>query len=192
MDTPRHAQDFLDAIPYSADPFSRCPHQVLADRTANCFDGAMLAAAALAHHGLEPALLDMRAVRDDDHVLCVFRRHGGYGAVAKSNFVGLRFREPVFRTVRELVMSYFEDYYNSDGEKTLRSYSAPLRLSRFDRLAWTHNAQAPDHIAHALDAMRHLRVMPRRAEEELSPVDPRARKAGMVGTVKAGLYRPPA
>src|SRR5437899_11815435 len=83
-----------------------------------------------------PLLLDFEAVRDDDHVLAIFRERGHWGAVAKSNYAGLRFREPVYRTLRELAMSYFEHYYNLEGEKTLRTYSRPVNLRRFDRMHW--------------------------------------------------------
>ena len=84
-------------------------------------------------HGFPPLLLDLEAVRDDDHVLAVFRRRGHWGAIAKSNYAGLRFREPVYRTLRELAMSYFEHYFNLAGEKTLRGYSRPVNLTRFQR-----------------------------------------------------------
>ena len=110
---------------------------VLRERMANCFDGAVFAAAMLSRLGHPPLILDMLPNgRDDDHVLAVYKRDGHWGAVAKSNFAGLRFREPVYRTVRELVMSYFEQYYNVDREKTLRAYTRPLNLQVFDKYQW--------------------------------------------------------
>jgi hypothetical protein len=105
---------------------------VLRDRLAHCFEGALFAAGALRALGHPPLLLDLEAVRDDDHVLAVFRRNGAWGALAKSNYAGLRFREPVYRTLRELAMSYFEDYYSVEGERSLRSFSTrPVNLARF-------------------------------------------------------------
>ena len=109
---------------------------MLRDRVAHCMEGALFGAAALAFHGFPPLLLDLEAVRDDDHVLAVFRERGHWGAIAKSNYAGLRFREPVYRTLRELAMSYFEHYFNLAGEKTLRAYSRPVNLARFDGIGW--------------------------------------------------------
>ena len=132
----------------------------------------------------------MRAVRDDDHIIAIFRRGGHIGAVAQSNFVGLRYRDPVFRTVRELVLSYFEDFYNVDREKTLRSYSAPLDLSRFDELSWETSSEGLDKIAARLDTIRHFPLLGRRQAASLSKVDERSYKAGMLGINRAGLYKP--
>jgi len=114
----------------------RSPRRVLRDRTARCREGALFAAAALRVNGHPPLLLDLEAVRDDDHVLAVLRDRGHWGAVAKSNYAGLRYREPVYRTLRELVMSYFEHYYNLQGQKTLRRYSRPVDHARFDGVRW--------------------------------------------------------
>src|SRR5215471_4475456 len=111
----------------------RSPRRVIRDSTAHCMEGALFAAAALRVNGHEPLIVDLAAVRDDDHVIAVFQEHGCWGAIGKSNYAGLRFREPVYRTIRELVLSYFEHYYNLRGEKTLRAYSRPVNLSRFDR-----------------------------------------------------------
>ena len=183
-------QRFLDSTRYSADPFGRAPLRVLRDRTANCFDGALLAAAALRRLGHPPLLVDLRAVRDDDHVIAVFRRHGRWGAVAKSNFVGLRFREPIHRTLRELVLSYFEPFYNLDAEKTLRAYSRPVDLAAFDPLDWVADDAAVDIIGERLDAARHYPLLSRGMIAALQPVDRRSFRAGMLGASGAGLYRP--
>jgi hypothetical protein len=101
------------------------------DKTAHCFEAALFAAAALRINGWPPLILDLVAVRDSDHVIAVYKIGGCWGAVALSNFSGIRFREPIYRTVRELAISYFEDYFNLEGEKTLRQYSRPVNLSRF-------------------------------------------------------------
>jgi hypothetical protein len=113
---------------------------------------------------------------------------GHYGAVAKSNFVGLRFREPIHRTLRELVMSYFEVYFNTDREKTLREYSGLLRLAQFDRLGWPFRDQPVPYISDRLDALRHRRLLTPAQERRLCPVDPRSLQAGMLGTLPEGLY----
>src|SRR5438128_10313556 len=128
LNTPAKVQHLLDAIPYNVeadgDTF-RSPRRVLRDRTANCIEGAVLAAAALRVQGHPPLIMDLTAVRDEDHVIAVFRRRGLWGAVGTSKFTGLRYREPVYRTLRELAMSYFEHYYNLAGERTLRGHAAP-------------------------------------------------------------------
>jgi hypothetical protein len=190
LSDPVAVQAFLDRVPYSADPFYRSPRSVLRDRKAHCFDGAVFAAAALRRLGHAPLLVDMRAVRDDDHIIAVFKRAGHFGAVAKSNFVGLRFREPIFRNLRELMLSYFEEFYNVDREKTLRSYSAPLDLGRFDPLGWETRDGAMDVIAARLDSARHFPLVTARQEARLGKVDERFYRAGMLGINRAGLYKP--
>ena len=187
---PVRIQGFLDTLSYSADDIYRCPRSVLRDRKAHCFDGALFAAAALRRLGHPPLLVDMRAVRDDDHIIAIFRRGAYIGAVAQSNYVGLRYREPVFRTLRELVLSYFEAFYNVDREKTLRSYSAPPDLSRFDALSWETRDEGLDKIASRLDTVRHFPLLGRRQAASLSKVDERSYKAGMLGINRAGLYKP--
>lgn len=185
-------QSFLDETAYSEDKFYRCPDQVLAERTAHCVDGALLAAAALRRLGDPPLILDLRAERDDDHVVAVFRRHGHWGALAKSNVVGLRFREPVYASLRELVMSYFEPYYNLDGERALRSYSDPLDLSTFDALDWEHRPDAIEAvIVRALDDLPHHDLLTPAMIADLHPIDRRSFEAGLLGSNPNGLYKPP-
>lgn len=188
--TPLAIQRFLDDVPYSADPIYRSPKSVVRDRRAHCFDGAMFAAAALERIGHPPLLVDLRAVNDDDHVLAVFRSRGHIGAIAKSNYTGLRFREPIHRTLRELAISYFEAYFNSAGQKTLRSYSSTLDLRRFERLRWRDDDRAMDSIAAALDRLRHTPLLAPAAARALAPVDPRSLRAGLLGADERGLYRP--
>src|SRR3954466_458575 len=139
LSTPEKIQQYLDDLLYDKEPRGprcRSPRLVMQDRTAHCMSGALMGAAALRMLGPPPLLLDFEAVRDDDHVLAIFRQRGHWGAVAKSNYSGLRFREPVYRSLRELVMSYFEHYYNLRKEKTLRRYSRPVNLARFDAIGW--------------------------------------------------------
>jgi hypothetical protein len=186
---PQRIQAFLDSIPYSADPIYRCPRRVLAERKAHCFDGALFAAAALRRLGHPPLVLDMRAVRDDDHVIALFKLGRCFGAIAKSNFVGLRFREPIYRSLRELVISYFDDFFNELGEKTLRSYSRPLDLARFNGLGWEWDDEAPERIAAALDRARHAPLLTPAQVRRLSKLDERSYRAGMLGLDRAGLYK---
>jgi hypothetical protein len=186
LSTPEKVQRFLDALPYNKEPDGptcRSPRRVLRDRTAHCLEGALLAAAALRLQGHPPLLLDLEAVRDDDHVLAVFRRGGLWGAAAKSNYAGLRFREPVYRNLRELVISYFEHYYNPSGEKTLRRYSRPVNLARFDRLGWMTAERDLWEIAEHLHRIPHRPLLPKGVPRRLNRVDARLKAAGLVGAV---------
>jgi hypothetical protein len=191
LNTPAAIQAFLDGLPYSTDDFYRCPLRVLRDRTAHCLDGALFGAAALRSLGHPPLLLDMLSERDDEHMLALYKVDGHWGAVAKSNFSGLRFREPVYRTLRELVMSYFEDYFNADGEKTLRGYSVPVRLASFDRLDWMTSDEHLERIAERTDQVRRFPLLTPQMVARLSRVDERSYRAGMLGTDPAGLYQLP-
>jgi hypothetical protein len=188
LKSPEAIQRFLDETPYSSDDFYRSPLRVARDRRAHCVDGALFAALALRAIGHPPLIVDMRAVRDDDHVIALYRRRGRIGAVAKSNTVGLRFREAVYRSLRELVMSYFEVYYNTGGEKTLRSYSTPVDLSRFDDLDWPSRDEAVEPIVLRLDSARHHELLSRAMIDGLSPVDDRSYRANLMGVDPAGLY----
>lgn len=191
LNTPTEIQAYLDRLPYSPEERYRSPRSVMRDRMAHCFDGAIFAAAALRRIGYPPLILDMLPNdRDDDHLLAPFRRNGCWGAVAKSNYVGIRFREPVYRTIRELVMSYFEQFFNVLGEKTLRGYTRPLHLSSFDRLHWMVQDEPLELIARRLDRLPRFRVMTPRMASSLSKVDRRSYKAGMLGVNRAGLYQP--
>ena len=187
--TPQKVQRFLDCeIGYNQEEEGetcRSPRRVLRDRTAHCAEGAFFAAAALRVHGHQPLIVDLEAVRDDDHLLAVFKEHGHWGAIAKSNYSGLRFREPVYRTIRELVMSYFEHYYNPVGEKTLRAYSTrPVNLQRFDRMSWMTAEEDLWEICEYLCVVRHSRLMTPQMERQRRRMDRRLYEAGMVGMVK--------
>ncbi len=191
LTTPVAISSFLDGLTYSPDPFYRCPLRVLRDGKAHCYDGALFAAMALERLGYPPLILDMLpSSRDDDHVLAVFKQHGHWGAVAKSNFVGLRFRDPVYRSLRELVMSYFEDFFNVEGEKTLRGYTIPLNLKTFHRLPWMTEDGPMDAIAQRLDEVRRFSILSDEMIENLSLVDQRSLTAGSLGANEAGLWRP--
>ena len=193
LTSPPAIQAFLDALPYSTDLSYRGPRAVLADRRAHCFDGALFGAAALRRLGHRPRIVDLLPAegRDDDHLLALFQRDGRWGAVAKSNFVGLRYREPVYRGLRELAMSYFEVYYNLEREKTLRAYTAPLDLSAFDRLGWEARDGEPlEAIARRLDELRRFPLLPPEQAGDLALVDELSARAGMLGTDPEGLFRP--
>jgi hypothetical protein len=191
LTSPVRIQAFLDEIPYSPDDFYRCPLRVLRDRTAHCFDGALFAAATLRRIGFAPLVLDILSNgRDDEHLLALFKLDGCWGAVAKSNFVGLRYREPVYRSLRELVMSYFEQYYNVGGEKTLRGYTGPLNLKRFDRWDWMTSDAHLELIANRTEEIRRIMLLTEDMVGRLSPVDKRSYRAGLIGSDPRGLFKP--
>lgn len=189
LSRPEKIQAFLDhEIAYNKEPHGptcRSPRRVLVDRLAHCAEGAFFAAAALRIQGHPPLIVDLEAVRDDDHLLAVFREHNHWGAIAKSNYAGLRFREPVYRTIRELVMSYYEHYYNPKGEKTLRAFSTrPLNLTRFDRTDWMTREDDLWDICEHLCRVPHSRVMTLPMERKRRMMDRRLYEAGMTGMVK--------
>ncbi len=192
LTTPRKIQDFLDALHYSVESVYRCPLRVFREHTAHCFDGALFGSAALRRLGYPPLVLNMAAsVEDDDHLLALYKRDGHWGALAKSNFVGLRFREPIYRNLRELVMSYFEQFYSVEHKKTLRGYTVPLNLKAFDKLHWMTSDESLERIGEQLDEIRSVRILSRGMIAGLSPVDERSYEAGLLGANKAGLYKPP-
>jgi hypothetical protein len=191
LDSPAAVQAYLDEIPYSTEPIYRCPASVLRDCKAHCYDGAIFAAAALRRLGFPPRIVEMlpEPGRDDDHILAVYKLDGRWGAVAKSNYVGLRFRDAVYRDLRELVMSYFEAYYNTAREKTLRGYTVPLSLKPFDRLRWETRDEAMEAIAARLDQLRRVTLLTPRMAARLSLLDVRSYEAGLMGALAEGLYK---
>jgi hypothetical protein len=192
LDSPARIQAFLDGTPYSPDRFYRCPLRVLRERKAHCFDGALFAALALRRLGRPAMILELIPnERDDDHLLALVKEDGLWGAVAQSNFSGLRFREPVYRSLHELVLSYFEDFFNPAGEKTLRGFRGPMNLARFDRLDWMGRDDGLESLADGLDHYRIVSILPAAAAARLARVDDRSLQAGLLGSDPSGLYKPP-
>jgi len=194
LSPPWRIQKFLDELEYDvAGAGCRSPRRVLSERRVQCMDGALFAAAALRVQGERPLILDLEAVQDDDHVIALYRRSGLWGAVARSNYSGLRFREPLFATVRDLVLSYVEGYFNLRRQKTLRRYSRPFDLSRFDRIGWMTSEEDLWEIPNHLVGIRHRRLLTPSQERALAPVSKVVFGAGLVGrkghSPKKGLRR---
>jgi hypothetical protein len=188
LDTPEAIQDFLDTMPYNDEITCRSPRRVLRDRKGHCMEGALFAAAALERIGQPPVLVDMRAEHDDDHILALFRRDGLLGAVAKSNYTGLRYRSPVYRSLRELVLSYFEDYFNPWGELTLRGYTRPLHLRSRRFGQWRTREDDLDDIGEHMDTLPvRVLISPERATR-LRRVPEQLMAAGLLGANPRGLY----
>ena len=184
LGSPHGVQRALDAMPYHHATSAWSPRRVLRAGTAHCLEGAIFAAVALRVMGHPPLLIDLEAVQDTDHVLCVYRVRGHWGAIAKSNFTGLRFREPVYRTLRELVMSYFESYVNLRGDRTLRAYSLPVNLARFDRArrGWMTTEGELWWVAEHLVGVPHRRLLTPSMIGALRRIDRRSLDAALVGT----------
>jgi hypothetical protein len=181
LKTPAGIQRFIDDMPYHLPITSWSPRVVLRERTAHCLEGAAFAAAALRVIGFPPLIFDLEADRDTDHVVAIFRVRGHWGAVAKSNFTGCRYREPVYRSLRELAMSYFNIYFNLRGERTLRRYSRAVNLARFDHRNWMTSEKNIWFIAEYLCEIPHIPLLKPAMEKSLTRVDVRTMKGEMVG-----------
>jgi len=161
LKTPESIQDYITRLPANHEPDGdTCLSvvQVIRQRRAHCIEGAFVAACALWIHGQKPLLMDMQARGDDDHVVTLFRRDGYWGAISKTNHIWLRWRDPVYRSLRELAMSYFHEYVYGN-KKTLRSYSGPIDLRRFDPKLWVTNGEHCWDVGAALDDVRHYPLL---------------------------------
>ncbi|QQG37573.1 MAG: hypothetical protein HYS26_03010 [Candidatus Kaiserbacteria bacterium] len=164
LNTPQKIQDYLDRLPINFEMRGETymsPCRVFKTKTAHCFEGALLAAAALAYHGERPLLLDFQTDPDDeDHVVTLFRQNGFWGALSKTNHAVLRYRDPVYESVRELAMSYFHEYLKWSGKKSLRAYSAPFNLSKYSPERWISADKELFWLVDALDRSRHFPIVP--------------------------------
>ncbi|MFM9882475.1 MAG: hypothetical protein ACKVQT_05560 [Burkholderiales bacterium] len=161
LSSPWKIQDFISRIPTNFEPDGDTylsVQQVLRQRRAHCIEASMVAATALWINGEAPIMMDIRAIRDDDHVITLYRRDGCWGAISKTNNCTLRFRDPVYRTLRELALSYFHEYSNDDREKTMREYSRAFDLSRVDPALWVTNKGDCYDIVEMLDEIRHYKL----------------------------------
>lgn len=190
--TPELVQRFLDeAVGYNKEgdgETCRSARRVLGDRKAHCFEGALLAAAAFRFHGRPATILLLRAVRDDDHLVALFREKGdagAWGGVAKSNYSGLRYREPVYRTLRELAMSWFEGYYNLEAERSLRARGRPFDLSRFDPLDWERSESDLWTLSEKVARGPLVPLLTPAQVRRLTRVDRRSEAAGLLGAEEA-------
>jgi hypothetical protein len=178
---PHGIQRYLDDLPYHLADTAWSPRRVLREETAHCLEGAIFGAAALRANGFPPLIVDLEADRDTDHVIAVYRVDGHWGAVAKSNYTGCRYREPVYRSLRELAMSYFNIYFNMRRERTLRRFSRPVNLARFDRLEWMTTEKPIWFIVYYLLEISHYELLPAGMAERLHRVDERTFQAETLG-----------
>lgn len=184
LNTPANVQDFLNAIPsnfeHDGKDVIKSPVRVLRDNTAHCIEGAILGAYILSLHGHRPLILHLESAKGDlDHVVAPFKVNGLWGALSKTNHAVLRYREPVYKTIRELVMSYFHEYFTDDGIKTLRRYSDPLNLNIFSDDWWVSEEDLWG-IDEELDRIKHHDIVPKSLIKKLRKADPIEREAGKI------------
>jgi hypothetical protein len=184
LKSPIAIQAYLDSIPYKAEELDRSPLQVMSDGQAHCLDGGIFAALALWRIGFRPLIIDLvpEPGKDDDHVLAIFQVDGLWGALAKSNYAILRYREPVYRSLRELAMTYFEFFFSLQREKTLRGYTRPLDLSRFTDPSWMWDDEGIKRVSKRLYGLKPIPLISEKSAAQLSVSDERSYKAGSYGT----------
>jgi hypothetical protein len=184
LNSPSRIQDFLDKLPINFEPNGdtcKSPKQVLETGTAHCIEGALLAACVLQRQGEAPLVLDLRVISPDfDHVMALFTSHGRYGAISKTNHAVLRFREPIYKTVRELALSCFHEYFTDNGQKTLREYSGAINLARFNRRGWETADKDVWYIAEYIDLAKHYPFLRRGQSRTLRRASQIEIKAGQL------------
>ena len=182
LDTPKKVQDFLNRLEINFEPDGdtcRSPRVVLRTGKAHCIEGAMLAALALRFQGRKPLVVDLTATKGDfDHVMAVFKERGKWGAITKTNHAVLRYREPVYRDIRELVMSCFHEYFDDGGRKTLRSFSLPVDLSKFDKKGWMTSEEDVWVVNDYLAEVKHCSILDRKQIRNLRKADQLEIEAG--------------
>jgi hypothetical protein len=184
LHTPALVQDFLNTIPFNFEEDGRdtvkSPLRTLREWNAHCMEGALLGAYALSLHGYKPMLLHLKSTQNDfDHIITPFKKNGLWGALSKTNHAVLRYREPIYKTIRELALSYFHEYFTDDGTKTLRQYSKVLQLDEFEK-GWESEQDDLWGIDEALDGVRHYDIVPPSHLCELRRADIIEREAGKI------------
>jgi len=185
LKTPFAIQKYLDSMPYIGEERDRSPLNVILDGQCHCLDGGFLAALALWHIGHKPLLIDIvpDPGMDDDHVLALYQIDGRWGAVAKSNYINLGFREPVYKNLRELVMTYFEHYCSVNKQKTLRGYTRPFDASRYTHLNWAWDEAGANALYHKhFYGRKSIRLISKQMAKQLSPLTDRAYAAETLHT----------
>ena len=176
LNTPQKIQDFLNNLQSNFEENGdTClsPKMVLKEKKAHCVEGALLAATILRFHGYKPLVMDLESNKHDfDHVIALFKQHDHWGAIGKTNHAVLRYREPIYKTPRELAMSFFHEYFlNKNGKKTLRKFSNPINLKRFDKHNWMSSDKEVWFIPEYLAEVKHNDILTRTQIKSLRPAD---------------------
>lgn len=181
LDTPEKIQDFLDRVPqnFRKEEYYMSPQQMLRENRAHCIEGALFAAAVLYFHGEKPLIMDLRTHAPDlDHVVALFKVNGLWGAISKTNYASMRYRDPIYRTLRELALSYFHEYFlDSTGERTLYSYSRAFDLRKLNK-EWITSSEDQFYIAEMLDEIRHFDLYPAKQKKYFRKADKMERLSG--------------
>jgi len=190
LSTPQKIQDFLNRMRFNFEEGGETcfsPMMVLEKKTCHCIEGAVLAALALRITGYPPLILDLKANRNDlDHVVAVYQKYGKWGAISKTNHAVLRYREPVYNSIRELVMSYFHEYFDNLGRKNLRSFSNPVNLKIFDKRHWMTTREDLNYLPEHLDSVKHFPILNKKQIRYLRRADQVEIKAGNIVEWKKG------
>ena len=187
LNTPAKIQDYVNSLPFNFEDTYMSPRRVLQTKKADCMEGAMFAAAILEFHGRKPLLVDLRSVKkpyDYDHVVALFKEDRFFGAISKTNHSVLRYREPVYKSVRELVMSFFHEYYLENGKKTLREYSNPFDLNYFNHINWRTSEKNLSLIHKRLDKIKHHKILSKKQIKNLRKVEKIEIRAGDIEEYK--------
>lgn len=182
LNTPQKIQDFINRLAVNFEENGETvmsPQRVLKTRKAHCLEGALFAACALQFHGHKPLLLDLRPIEPDEvHVVTLFKDKGFWGAISKTNHAVLRFRDPIYKNIRELVMSYFHEYFLDNGQKMLKDYAGPVDLSKFNKKNWQTDAKDLFYISKYLDRVKHINILNKHQAKILRKADPIEIEAG--------------
>ena len=182
INTPAKVQDFLNAIPFNFEMDGKdtvkSPIRVLRERNAHCMEGALLGAYLLSLQGFKPLILHLQTTKNDfDHIIAPFQIKGLWGALSKTNHGVLRYREPIYRDIHELLLSYFHEYFLDNGLKTLRKYSVPLDLNMFGK-DWMLEEKDLWQIDQKLDKIKHFNIAPKNVFKNLRKADQIEREIG--------------
>ncbi len=182
LNTPIKIQNFLDKMPINFEKDGETymsPRRALKENKAHCFEGALIACLALWVNGEEPLMLDLKAVPSDiDHVVALYKKNGYFGAISKTNHAALRFRDPVYKTVRELAVSYFHEYFvNETGKKTLRSFAGPINLKKYGE-SWVTSTENLNALVEKIDNLKHTEIFPKENLKYIRKADKMEIKAG--------------
>lgn len=171
LSSPQKIQDYLDSLPINFEEQGdtyMSPVRVVRSGVAHCAEAALLAAAALAYHGEKPLVMDLRSTMNDvDHVVALFKRNGHWGAISKTNYPVLRYRDPIYPDLHSLALSYFHEFFLDNGQKTLRAYSGAFDLSKYDPRDWVVKEENLDELIDDLDASRHYLLIPKKNLREI-------------------------
>jgi len=187
LDTPAKVQDYLNAIPVNFEldgkDSAKSPLVVMRTNKAHCIEGAMLGAYVLSLHGHKPLLMHLKTDKDWDHIIALFKIDGRWGALSKTNHAVLRYREAVYKSLRELAMSYFHEYFDDTGRKTLRSYSRLVNLNSFEN-GWECEDGDLWGIDEELENCKHYEIVPKKILSKLRKADAVEIEAGKITEYK--------